>query len=77
MAQKSLNHSLFHVGICDGNQLVAMGRVVGDGAMSFYVQDVVVHPAYQGSTAALLAAKGKEAFYERFGYIQRPSDYLW
>lgn len=27
---------------------VAMGRVVGDGAFYFYVQDVVVHPDHQG-----------------------------
>jgi GNAT superfamily N-acetyltransferase len=28
--------------------LVAMGRVVGDGAFYFYVQEVVVHPDHQG-----------------------------
>ncbi|AQS38623.1 Acetyltransferase (GNAT) domain [Shewanella psychrophila] len=98
MAQKSLNNSLFHVGVMHCNQLVAMGRIVGDGAMYFYVQDVVVHPeyqgqglgsivmehlekylsqaAYKGSTVALLSAKGKEVFYERFGYTQRPSDHF-
>lgn len=31
----------------DGS-LVGMGRVVGDGAFYFYVQDVVVHPDHQG-----------------------------
>lgn len=29
-------------------ELVGMGRVVGDGAFCFYVQDVVVHPDHQG-----------------------------
>jgi len=31
-----------------GAELVAMGRVVGDGSFFFYVQDVVVHPDHQG-----------------------------
>lgn len=33
----------------DGGELVGMGRVVGDGAFSFYIQDVAVHPDQQGS----------------------------
>jgi GNAT superfamily N-acetyltransferase len=32
----------------DDDHPVAMGRVVGDGAFYFYVQDVVVHPDHQG-----------------------------
>lgn len=32
----------------DRGELVAMGRVVGDGAFYFYVQDVAVHPDHQG-----------------------------
>ncbi|WP_181009856.1 GNAT family N-acetyltransferase [Ornithinimicrobium sufpigmenti] len=31
----------------DDGELVAMGRVVGDGAFYFYVQDVAVHPDHQ------------------------------
>jgi ribosomal protein S18 acetylase RimI-like enzyme len=26
-----------------------MGRIVGDGAMYFYIQDVIVDPSYQGT----------------------------
>lgn len=98
MAKVSLENSLFHVVIRDQSKLIGMGRVVGDGAMYFYVQDVVVDPDYQkqgignvlmvqieeylssatnkGSTVGLLAAKGKEGFYTRFGYVLRPSDSL-
>lgn len=47
LANKSLNHSLFHVTIYHEKQLVAMGRVVGDGAMYFYIQDVIVDSGYQ------------------------------
>ncbi|WP_085299385.1 GNAT family N-acetyltransferase [Cognaticolwellia mytili] len=98
MVEASLANSLFHVTIYQENKLIAMGRVVGDGAMYFYVQDVVVGPHYQGqgignslmneiegylsqtaksgATIGLLAAKGKEGFYQHFGYQQRPSDTL-
>lgn len=48
MAQASLDNSLFHVSAFYKDQLVATGRVVGDGYMYFYIQDVIVHPASQG-----------------------------
>jgi len=48
MAKHSLNASLFHVTIYSQSQLVAMGRVVGDGSMYFYIQDVIVDPEHQG-----------------------------
>lgn len=103
-AEQSLRNTLFHVTIYDhaehlaSPKLVAMGRVIGDGAMYFYIQDVVVLPEYQGfglgdktmqaiesylentvttgATIGLLAAKGKEAFYERYGYQQRNGESL-
>lgn len=36
------------VAVVDG-EVVGMGRVVGDGALYFYVQDVAVLPAHQGT----------------------------
>lgn len=47
-AQLSLDNSLFIVSAYHYDQLVATGRVVGDGFMYFYIQDVIVHPASQG-----------------------------
>lgn len=98
MVEKSLAHSLFHVTIRKEQQLLAMGRIVGDGQMYFYIQDVVVNPIMQrqglgnkvmaeiegyltqhakkGATIGLLAAKGKEAFYQRYGYLMRPNEAL-
>ena len=98
LAQTSLDNSLFHVTVYEKSQLIGMGRVVGDGAMYFYIQDVIVDPNYQqmgigsvvmkqiesyllmsakkGSTIGLLAAKGKEAFYSKYGYTKRPNDSL-
>lgn len=96
MVKASLKGTLFFVCIYDTESLIGMGRVVGDGAMYFYIQDVIVAPEYQGqgigdrlmreieaylsekarpgSTIGLLAAKGKEAFYSRYQYLERPSD---
>jgi ribosomal protein S18 acetylase RimI-like enzyme len=44
----SLAGSLCGVVAYDGeDRAVAMGRVVGDGAFYFYIQDVAVHPDHQ------------------------------
>jgi ribosomal protein S18 acetylase RimI-like enzyme len=45
--RESLEGSLFGVVALDGDQVIGMGRLVGDGAMYFYIQDVTVHPDYQ------------------------------
>lgn len=90
--EKALENGLFNVSaICDG-KVVGMGRLVGDGAMYWYLQEIIVLPEYQGhgigksiinrlvdhitSTAipgtcievGLTAVKGKEPFYEKFGF---------
>lgn len=44
----SLNASLLGVVAMDDDEAIGMGRVVGDGVLYFYIQDVVVDPAYQG-----------------------------
>lgn len=44
----SLDASLFGVVALDGETAIGMGRVVGDGVLYFYIQDVAVDPAYQG-----------------------------
>lgn len=48
MAQIALNNSLIHFTARTGTQLVGMVRVIGDGAMFFYIQDLVVDPDFQG-----------------------------
>jgi len=48
VAKSSLESSLYHVTVYEGSALIGMGRIVGDGAMYFYLQDVMVSPAYQG-----------------------------
>ncbi|MCL1990596.1 MAG: GNAT family N-acetyltransferase [Defluviitaleaceae bacterium] len=46
--QKGLAHSNYMVTVRDGELLVGMGRIIGDGATTFQIVDVVVHPNYQG-----------------------------
>lgn len=46
-ALHSLAHSLYHVLALHDGQAIGMGRIVGDGAMYFYLQDIAVHPDHQ------------------------------
>ncbi|MEI8620726.1 GNAT family N-acetyltransferase [Pseudoalteromonas sp. B129b] len=43
----SIENSLFWVTVYDTDKLIGTGRVIGDGAMYFYIQDVIVAPSYQ------------------------------
>jgi GNAT superfamily N-acetyltransferase len=54
----ALWNTLYAVVAVEGDLAVGMARVVGDGAMAFYVQDVVVIPEYQrqGIGTALMEA---------------------
>ena len=96
-AEKALKNGLFNVSaICDG-KVVGMGRLVGDGAMYWYLQEIIVLPEYQGKgigkgivnrliehiksaaipgtkvDVGLTAIKGKESFYEKFGFAVHSS----
>ena len=46
-AKTALAGSLYTACLYDGEALVAFGRVVGDGAISFVVNDIMVHPSYR------------------------------
>lgn len=97
-AAKAIRNSLLCVtAVCDGNT-VGMGRLVGDGVMYWYLQEIIVHPDYQSRgigrsivrhlleyvrrtalpgtrvTVGLMAAAGKESFYEQLGFFRRPND---
>ncbi len=45
--QMGLKHNVFSVVAFDGSNIVGMGRVVGDGAIYFYIQDIIVHKDYR------------------------------
>lgn len=98
LAERSVKGTLYSVGAYAEGKTVGMARVIGDGGMTLYVQDVIVHPDYQGQgigkklmefimnyirssapvgsvlQVSLMASKGKEAFYERFGFVSRPNE---
>ena len=44
--EKSLQYSLYTVAAEEDNQVVGMGRLIGDG-MYYMIVDIVVQPAYQ------------------------------
>ena len=99
-AEKALKNSLITITAYENNVPVGMGRIVGDGAVICYVQDLVVHPDYQKLGVGrlimerlikfvsevkekdseimmcLMCAKGREHFYEKFGFVGRPTEDL-
>ena len=46
--QKALDRSIFAVCTLYGESVVGCGRIVGDGHLYYYLQDVIVHPEHQG-----------------------------
>lgn len=44
----AMEHTLFRVSVFDGEQIVAMARMLGDMGLDYYIKDVVVRPEYQG-----------------------------
>ena len=92
----SIEHALFSVCLELDGELIGMGRVVGDGGLYFYIQDIIVVSEHRGkgysdlimqevlkyvdrvarpcAYVALFAAKGVEGLYEKYGFIERPTD---
>ena len=99
-AKKALANSLCIITAYQNGHCVGMGRLVGDGAVICYVQDLIVLPEAQGQgvgTAVLcrlkeyaeriqmedtelmlclMCAKGREIFYEKNGFLARPTETL-
>jgi ribosomal protein S18 acetylase RimI-like enzyme len=93
---KALPNSLYFVCAFVNTEIVGMARIIGDGGLAYYIQDVIVKPEYQrqgigsklmnkimeyislhasnNTVIGLMAAKGKEVFYERYNFITRPTD---
>lgn len=49
MVEIALANSYATFSIKNGDKVIAMARLLGDGAMSFFLKDMVVEPEYQGS----------------------------
>lgn len=99
-ARKALENSLITICAFREEQPVGMARMVGDGAVICYVQDLIIIPEVQGQGIGsmlleymkgyaqsliepgtqmmldLMCAKGRESFYEKHGFIARPTENL-
>ena len=95
---RALPQTLYGVCALMNGTIIGMARVVGDGGLVYYIQDVIVRPNYQrqgigtkmmarvmayigahaaqNSIVGLMSAYGKESFYEKYGFIKRPTDRL-
>jgi GNAT superfamily N-acetyltransferase len=94
-ANQTLQAAAFTVCLRRQDRLVGVARVMGDGAMYFFLADLIVDPEFHGSgygdrlmhavtsyfdrsarpsaTITLVALNGREAFYEKFGFLRCPS----
>ena len=99
-AKKALDNSLLTICAFQDEKPIGMARVVGDGAVICYVQDLIIIPEAQGQGVGsmlleyiktyvesltepgtqmmldLMCAKGRESFYEKHGFIARPTKEL-
>ena len=66
-ARKALQNGLINVSAIKDGELIGMGRLVGDGAMYWYLQEIVVLPEYQRQgIGAQLIEFAKEKYDSRF-----------
>ena len=95
-ARQTIARACFTVCLRTQGRLLGLARVMGDGALYFFISDVIVSPELQGGGhgATLMSAvtaylkraakpgasitlqplKGREGFYERFGFVRCPRD---
>ncbi len=53
-AQKALDNSLCTMCVTVAGQPIGMGRIVGDGSVICYIQDLIIHPNAQGLGAGAM-----------------------
>ena len=46
--ETGLRNALFSVCVTHKDEVIGCGRVVGDGGIYFYIQDIIVLPEFQG-----------------------------
>jgi len=45
--KRGFANSLYHISARKNGKLIAMGRVIGDGSVYFFIQDIIVSKKYQ------------------------------
>ena len=63
-AQKALDNSLLTVGAYLAGQPIGMGRIVGDGAVICYIQDLITPPQAQGLGVGSMIMKRLKEYVE-------------
>ena len=43
----AMQNTLFRISVFDGQEIIAMARMIGDMGLNYYIKDVVVKPEYQ------------------------------
>jgi len=64
-AEIGLRNSIFTVTLRDSDQLIGMGRIIGDGGCFYQIVDIAVLPAYQGN------GFGKRIMSELTSYLEK------
>jgi GNAT superfamily N-acetyltransferase len=64
MTASGLAHALFTVCLLHKGKVIGCGRVIGDGGLYFYLQDIIVLPAFQGK------GLGKRLMQAILGYLE-------
>ncbi|MDC8002905.1 GNAT family N-acetyltransferase [Aureisphaera galaxeae] len=59
---EALKNDLFSVSVYLGTDFIGMGRVIGDGTLYFYIQDMIVHPDHQGKYIGKFMMEAIEEF---------------
>lgn len=62
VVKRALENDLFSVCVYDNKAPVGMGRVIGDGAIYFYIQDIIVAPEYKGKGIGKLIMEHVEQY---------------
>lgn len=66
-AEKALKNSLYILTVFEDGKPVGMGRIVGDGAVICYVQDLIVIPEKQKDGVGCVILKKLKKFVEKEG----------
>lgn len=64
-SEKALQNSLFTIGIREGGKLIAFGRVVGDGGITYVVSDIMVDAKFQGRGLGKMIMKEIDSYLEK------------
>lgn len=62
VVKKALKNDFFSVCVLDDDKIIGMGRVIGDGAIYFYIQDVIVHPQHKSRGVGKMIMKSIEKY---------------